>query len=208
MAPAPPVGSQLPLGGHNATTLVYETGRPARIDSYANEDANPFTVIGRTVGQSAVGAPVSVAGRLWGVLILVTDSAEPLPAGTEERLAGFTELVATAIANSQARGELSALADEQAALRRVGLVAGSAADTVFAAVSTERLFGAPCALLRYDHDAVRDGRQPAGAVRPSGRRSRSAVTTRHAVFRPACARRLVRRRRLEPLDRPGPDGRR
>ena len=53
---------------------------------------------------------------------------EPLPADTEARLVGFTELVGTAIANAQARVELRGYADEQAALRRVAtLVAGRAA---------------------------------------------------------------------------------
>ena len=33
---------------------------------------------------------------------------EPLPADTEARVAGFTELVATAIANAQARADLAA----------------------------------------------------------------------------------------------------
>jgi len=41
-----------------------------------------------------------------------------LPGETEHRLAGFTELVATTIANTQAREELRMLADEQAALLR------------------------------------------------------------------------------------------
>ena len=43
----------------------------------------------------------------------------PLPPDTEERLTRFTELVATAILNAQARAEVQRLADEQAALRRV-----------------------------------------------------------------------------------------
>src|SRR6185437_7394686 len=32
-----PVGSRLPLGGRNLTTLVYETGRPQRIDYDDND---------------------------------------------------------------------------------------------------------------------------------------------------------------------------
>ena len=57
--------------------------------------------------RAAVGAPVSVDGRLWGVMI-VASRAGPLPAGTEARLAGFTELAATAIANAQAKAALTA----------------------------------------------------------------------------------------------------
>jgi signal transduction histidine kinase len=40
--------------------------------------------------------------------MIVESRAEPLPAGTEARLAGFTELAATAIANAQAQAELTA----------------------------------------------------------------------------------------------------
>jgi signal transduction histidine kinase len=64
---------------------------------------------------------------------------EPFPVGAEKRVAEFTELVATAIANADARAELRRLADEQAALRRVAtLVAEAAAPTrVFDAVVVE-----------------------------------------------------------------------
>ena len=64
---------------------------------------------------------------------------EPLPADTEARLAGFTELAATAIANAQARAELRGFAEEQAALRRVAVLVARAAppEEVFAAVAEE-----------------------------------------------------------------------
>ena len=58
--------------------------------------------------RSAVGAPISVEGRLWGLVVVMSTSDEPLPSDTETRLAGFTELVATAIANAQAHAELTA----------------------------------------------------------------------------------------------------
>jgi signal transduction histidine kinase len=40
--------------------------------------------------------------------MVVSSTQEPLPAGTEARLAGFTELAATAIANAEAQAELAA----------------------------------------------------------------------------------------------------
>jgi GAF domain-containing protein len=77
--------------------------------------------------RSSVGAPITVEGRLWGVLAVVSKKESPLPTDAEQRLAAFTELVATAIANSQAHQELSRLADEQAALRRVATLAAQGA---------------------------------------------------------------------------------
>jgi signal transduction histidine kinase len=105
--PAAAVGTRLPLGGRNVTSLVFQTGRSARIDRFAGA-TGPFADFAREAGvRASVGVPVSVAGRLWGVMILSSRS-EPLPADTEARLAGFTELVATAIANAEAQAEVAA----------------------------------------------------------------------------------------------------
>src|SRR5205807_9797436 len=98
-------------------------------------------------------------GRLWGRIGVGSRTEEPLPADTEAWLAGFTELVATAIANAQARVELRGVAEEQAALRRVAVLVARAAppDEVFAAVAAEagRLLGAEFTVLsRYDTDGA------------------------------------------------------
>jgi signal transduction histidine kinase len=105
--PIPRVG-RARLGGHNVGGLVFETGRSARIDDF-DDHASPGVLAWRSAGlRSAVGAPISVEGRLWGLVVVMSTSAEPLPADTEARLSGFTELVATAIANAEANAELKA----------------------------------------------------------------------------------------------------
>jgi signal transduction histidine kinase len=105
--PIPRVG-RARLGGHNVGGLVFETGRSARIDDF-DDDASPGVRAWRSAGlRSAVGAPISVEGRLWGLVVVMSTSDEPLPADTEARLSGFTELVATAIANAEANAELKA----------------------------------------------------------------------------------------------------
>jgi signal transduction histidine kinase len=156
------VGDRVPLQGRNVYTHVFETGRPARIDDYA--DASGYAgELARARGMHAsVGVPISVEGRLWGIVFVSSMRAEPLPVDTEARLAGFTELVATAIANAQARVELRDNADEQAALRRVAtLVArGARPEEVFGAVAEEvgRLLGVDLtAMGRYDSDEVVTG---------------------------------------------------
>jgi hypothetical protein len=74
--------------------------------------------LGAAIGaRSSAGAPTEVEGRLWGVIIVASSRDEGLPAGIEHRLAAFTELVATAIANTRAREELAA--------SRAGLVAAA-----------------------------------------------------------------------------------
>jgi signal transduction histidine kinase len=153
------IGTRVELGGRNMATLVFETGRPARVDDYADTTGVAADLARERGFRSAVGAPISVEGRLWGVMSVGSTHEEVLPADTEARLAGFTELVATAIANAQARLELRGHADEQSALRRVAtLVARAApAEEIFAAVTAEvgRVISADVTVLaRYDPDGT------------------------------------------------------
>ena len=53
--------------------------------------------------RSAVGTPILVEGNMWGVISTGPGLEQPLPPDTEARLASFTELVATAIANAESR---------------------------------------------------------------------------------------------------------
>ena len=81
----------------------------------------------RSIGvRAAVGVPVLVGGRLWGVMAVGSSRPEPLSADTEMRIGAFTELVATAIANTAARAELEQVAAEQAALGRVATLVAEA----------------------------------------------------------------------------------
>jgi GAF domain-containing protein len=171
-----PVGSRWPLGGKNVATVVFETGRPARIDSYADvSDPGAATALREVGVRSAVGTPIVVDGRLWGVMIAGTTAEQPLPADTEARLASFTELLATAIANAEGRAGLARLAEEQAALRRVAtLVAGGARpEAVFATVAHEvgRLLSADLAnVVRYESDDTITLVASAGDLFPVGSR--------------------------------------
>jgi signal transduction histidine kinase len=142
-------------------TLVFETGRAARIDDYAGVSGQAAEAAHERDVRSVAGVPVSVDGRLWGVMIVASTHDQPLPADTEKRLAGFTELAATAIANAQARMTLRGFAEEQAALRRVAtLVARAAApEEVLAAVTEE------AARLLHAHHATMSRYDPDGAIR-------------------------------------------
>ena len=148
------VGRRYELEG-TVSGLIFETGRPGRVENY-REAPGSAPAAAREMGwRSSVGAPITVDGRLWGVLAVVSKTERPLPADTEQRLAEFAALFATAIANSEAHEQLAQLADEQAALRRVAtLVAeGATPNRVFEGVRDEvaRMFNTPLSvLLRYD----------------------------------------------------------
>jgi signal transduction histidine kinase len=156
-AVAVPVGARLTLEGENVVGAVFRTGRAFRKDRFEGA-TGPVADIVRAVGiRSAVGAPIVVEGRLWGVMVVVSRAA--LPADTEERLVDFTELVATAIANTESRAALGLLANQQAALRRVAtLVAEGVPPTeVFSALGDEvnRLLGAQTtAIERLEADGT------------------------------------------------------
>ena len=57
---------------------------------------------------AAVAAPIVVSGRAWGVIVAAFKHADAVRADTEARMAQFTELVATAVANAQGSAELTA----------------------------------------------------------------------------------------------------
>jgi len=157
--PPAAVGTRVPLDGDNVALRVLRTNRPARIDDYTGVEGLAADYV-RSVGVcAAVGAPIVVGGRLWGVMVVGSSRPGPLPAETESRIGAFTELVATAIANTATRTELERVAAEQAALGRVAtLVAGAVPPgDVFIAVAAEvaGLFGVPhVGLFRYEREGV------------------------------------------------------
>jgi signal transduction histidine kinase len=152
------VGFRTKLLPETIQATALRTGRPARAsgERLANGPYGEWlTSLGMRAG---VAAPITVGGRRWGVTVAVT-SREDFPPGTESRMADFTELAATAIANAQAEEELRDLAGTQAALRRLAtLVArGEPPEAVFAAATREaqRYFGGGTArLIRYEPDGT------------------------------------------------------
>jgi signal transduction histidine kinase len=133
------LGRRWPLAKGNVISLVFETGGPARINSYEEETGSGASTALGLGWRSSVGAPVIVEGRLWGVAIVLSKRARAWPLDAEVRLAAFTELVATAIANAESREGLTRLVEEQTALRRVAtLVAeGAPPASLFAVVAEE-----------------------------------------------------------------------
>jgi signal transduction histidine kinase len=112
-----PVGTRVHTEGESIVGMVLRTGRPARVHDYENA-SGPAAALGRELGlRSSVGAPIVVDQRLWGVMIVSSKDDHPLTADTESRIAAFTELVATAISNTEAREEVAASREEVAASR-------------------------------------------------------------------------------------------
>ncbi|MDX6408335.1 MAG: hypothetical protein QOE13_1406 [Gaiellaceae bacterium] len=161
-----PVGTRWVPEGKNAMTMVFETGLPARLDDFADA-SGPVGIAAREAGyRSAVGTPIVVEGRLWGVMTAASSAEEPLPADTEVRLVSFTELVATAIANAESSAGLARLAEEQAALRRV-------ATLVAEGVPPAKVFSTLCEEVTRLVDAQAT---TIGRLEPDGRVAIVAIT--------------------------------
>jgi PAS domain S-box-containing protein len=151
------IGSRWPLDDTVIIARVRETGHPARSDELADVHGTVGDIVRDAGIRSAAGAPIVVDGEVWGVMAAGGTEGELLPDHIEDRLAGFTELVATAISNSASRSELARLGDEQAALRRVATLVAreSPPAEIFAAVAKEvaLLLGVEdTTIFRYEDD--------------------------------------------------------
>ena len=102
-----PLGVRLSFEG-GAIARVAQTGVTVRIDP----ETEPSDLRERMLASgvsSRVAAPIVVSGRLWGAtLISIGRGLGRFPAGVEERLEKFTSLVAVALANAEAREQLTA----------------------------------------------------------------------------------------------------
>jgi signal transduction histidine kinase/CHASE3 domain sensor protein len=99
-------GERVPPGNrieitNTVAAPVRETGRSARII-----EESPPELPGSA--YSAVGAPIMVGGSVWGAMTALSLVENPLPDVAAARIAEFTDLVGTAVANAQGRADLMA----------------------------------------------------------------------------------------------------
>jgi signal transduction histidine kinase len=103
----PSVGDQVQAVGRDVAALVLRTGQSARIDDAAAVSGKPASGAQGLGVRSVVGIPIVVDGRVWGLVGVSTTRPERMAVETEQRVVGFTELAATAIANAQAHADLA-----------------------------------------------------------------------------------------------------
>ena len=102
------VGTRFALEGTSIAEQVRDTGRPARVDSFVGA-TGPIAREAQALGiRASIGCPITVDGRLWGVIAASKTRDEPFPPDTESRVGDFTDLVATATSNAEARADLLA----------------------------------------------------------------------------------------------------
>ena len=146
------VGQRLPTTGDGVLAAVAQTGATAGIADYsalapgsalrAHALANGY--------RASVAAPVTAAGRRWGAVLATTAREGGLAPTAETRLERFAELVALAIANTEARARLAA----QAATDPLTGLANHRAffERLNADVGRARRHGHPLSLVAIDLD--------------------------------------------------------
>lgn len=180
--PTFPVGMTLPVEGQTVTGELYRTGRPQHVDDYGGVEGELAEMI-RSYGiLSAAGAPITVAGRLWGALMASCTRPHAFPKGTEHRIAHFAELITAALANADARDQLAAsrariVEAGYAERRRLGrdLHDGAQQELVSAAMTltlarkhvSGRAAELVDAALEQVHAGLRDLRELASGIHPS-----------------------------------------
>jgi signal transduction histidine kinase len=102
-----PVGASLDLHDGTVAAKVLRTGTVQRLEGYDEASGRLAETLRAAGYRAAVAAPVTVAGRLWGVLVAVTASDQPFAQGIEQRLCDFADLVGQALANADARERLA-----------------------------------------------------------------------------------------------------
>jgi signal transduction histidine kinase/CHASE3 domain sensor protein len=118
-----PVGSRWSLEGQSVSASVHRTGRSARMNGYEHATGELGTWARERETMSSSGSPIIVEGDLWGVAIAFWISRSQTH-DVEGRMSDFTGLLATAIANTESRAELTAsrarvVAAGDAARRRI-----------------------------------------------------------------------------------------
>ena len=125
-----PVGTRSPIDSGTLAGIVQRTGRPARMDSYQNSTGSLAARIRDAGVHTAVGVPVVVDGRVWGLAAVGSVDPEPMQADTEARISAFAELIGTVVVAGHRDEQKRQLLTEasQRSNRLDGLVVGGGFD--------------------------------------------------------------------------------
>jgi signal transduction histidine kinase len=101
------VGTLLPYS--DPTSPAYRASHEGgRIDDYADLPGEAPRLTRQAGYRSAVVAPITAGGRLWGALFVFSATPKHFPADAQQRLSDFTNLVALALESAEAHDQLTA----------------------------------------------------------------------------------------------------
>jgi signal transduction histidine kinase len=101
-----PIGARLKVAGQGVAVSVRQTGLAAWTEHFEGPPGSVARFFQEDGMTTSAGSPIVVEGRLWGIALAASPNADTFPSGTEHSIAGFTELVAAAIANAETQAQL------------------------------------------------------------------------------------------------------
>ena len=107
-APPVPAGHRAIIDGRGILGRMLRRPRPIRVDDFDEVGGEVAALMRRLGIRAAAAGPIVLGGRLWGALTAAWPAGASMPAGAEDRVAAFAELVSLAIENAEARQELAA----------------------------------------------------------------------------------------------------
>jgi diguanylate cyclase (GGDEF)-like protein len=145
-------GTDVRVDADPVAARVGATGRPVRLDLTGTGTPVPSLLGGAY--RSAVGAPIVVDGRAWGMIVAGAGASDALGPDAERRLEGFAELVGLAVAAADARAQLATLATTD---HLTGLGNRRAFDERLSAeVERAQRHGRPLGLVMIDIDRFKE----------------------------------------------------
>jgi len=97
------VGRHVPLDGNTAVPRVYQTRHAVRLED-SRGSSGEFAAYIHDLGiRSTIAAPVFVDTRMWGCITVSWTEPAAMPAGAENQLEEFTDLLSHSLANHEAR---------------------------------------------------------------------------------------------------------
>jgi signal transduction histidine kinase len=108
-APPVPAGHTATIDDRGILGRMLHLPQPIRIEDFDQVGDGEVAALMRRLGiSSAAAGPIILSGRVWGALTASWATGASMPAGAEDRVAAFAELVSLAIENAEARQELAA----------------------------------------------------------------------------------------------------
>jgi len=101
------LGATRPLRHDDFATMVRDSGRVVTVDADGTTDGLAAKLADFGL-HCMTAVPVIVENRVWGAVVVAWRERQSETSEVETHVAGFTELVATALANAQSRADLEA----------------------------------------------------------------------------------------------------
>jgi signal transduction histidine kinase len=103
-----PPGVRVRPGAESVAEMARRLKRPARVEHYERRHGASARLAESFGVRAAVGAPVVIDGRLWGISIAAWSRDAPPVAGEEQLIAELAALFGPTIANAENRRQLDA----------------------------------------------------------------------------------------------------